>query len=172
MRALVPIVDAMHRSATGYNFPYDERRNTTTTTRVPGPLVDGKKTWVEQSSSVTVVVAKIQQVPADIAAGIFVLKNRARKHWYNQSPRPCNLENPGDRAGEAAQRIRDAIYAIRELEGYLMPEKPLTEQPPKEQGCERPSDRAHGCRQIRSTPSCRPRTWRRRSVPSYSGRLR
>ncbi len=117
----MPIVGAMHRRATGYDHAYDERRTTTTTVRLPGPLVEGKKTWIDQTNVVVVVTGKIQHVPADVTAGIFVLKNRARKHWYDQSPRPYNVENPNGTEGEAAQKIRDAIYAIRDLEGYAAP---------------------------------------------------
>jgi hypothetical protein len=68
----------------------------------------------QSTQTTTTTNAKRRYLAPNVTAQIFWLKNRARKHWYDVVALPAQA--PVDPA-EAGKKIRDAVKAIRQLEG-------------------------------------------------------
>lgn len=101
-RASSRVAKALMKNALGF-WTEDSETKTTTTTGADG---------TPHSTSVT--VTKRKYFAPNVTAQIFWLKNRARKHWYDTVALPGV---PPVDPGEAGKAVRDAIKAIRQLEG-------------------------------------------------------
>jgi len=101
-RVSARVAKALFKNAMGF-WSEDTDTRTTTVTHPDGT-----------SSSTSVTNAKRKYYAPNVTAQIFWLKNRARKHWYDMVALPA--EAPVDPA-EAGKKIRDAVKAIRSLEG-------------------------------------------------------
>ena len=100
------VAGALYKNAVG-QWVEDTDTKTTTVTHADGTVT---------TNSVT--TAKRRYIAPNVTAQIFWLKNRARKHWYDMVALPA--EAPVDPA-EAGKKIRDAVRAIRSLEGMSAP---------------------------------------------------
>jgi hypothetical protein len=95
------------KNALGF-WTEDSETKTTTTQGANGPV------------STSVTVTKRKYFAPNVTAQIFWLKNRARKHWYDTVALPGV---PPVDPGAAGKAIRDAVKAIRQLEGMDAPEE-------------------------------------------------
>lgn len=101
-RASARVAKSLMRNALGFWVEDSETKTTTN----PGP--NG------QPVSTSVTVTKRKYVAPNVTAQIFWLKNRARQHWYDTVALPAIPPVDPSVAGKA---IRDAVKAIRQLEG-------------------------------------------------------
>lgn len=112
-RASGRVAKALMKNALGFWVEEREQRQS------PGP----------NNTTVTTTVVKRKYYAPNVTAQIFWLKNRARKHWYDTVALPGVPPVDPSAAGAA---IRNAVKAIRQLEGLDAPELGPEEGEPSE----------------------------------------